>query len=145
MCCVTSSASTAKPDQAVRLALFGLFAEKGSAPSRAEVAQRAGVPEDEVAASYRRLHDSHVIVLDDHGELWMVNPFSAVPTDFVVHARGNHYFANCIWDALGVVALLGEGEVETPCPDCGEPLDATDGIGHFSVPAARWWEDIGHT
>jgi hypothetical protein len=103
------------------------------------------VTERQVSSSYRRLHDLHAIVLDDDGELWMVNPFSAVPTGFAVRARGRRYFANCIWDACGVVAMLGEGEIETRCPCCGEPLDATRGVGHFAVPAARWWDDIGDT
>jgi hypothetical protein len=132
-------------DRGVRLELFRLLAETGEPPSREQVASRAGVSEREVAQAYRRLHHTHAIVLDDHEELWMAAPFSAVPTGYVVHARGNEYFANCIWDAFGVVALLGEGEIETSCPDCGQPLDVSEGIGHFGVPAAHWWDDIGFT
>ena len=50
--------------------------------------------------------------------------------------------------------LGGTGRVETVCPDCGDPLvydadgyelRAAEGVVHFAVPAARWWENIGYT
>jgi hypothetical protein len=51
--------------------------------------------------------------------------------------------------------MLGvEGTVTTSCPDCGDPLELrveggalqpAEAVAHFSVPAARWWEDIGYT
>ena len=85
----------------------------------------------------------------------MANPFSAVPTAFKVMARGGSYYGNCVWDSLGIVALLGgEGSVETPCPDCSEPLRLhvlggtlveSEGVVHFSVPARHWWDDIVFT
>ena len=72
---------------------------------------------------------------------------------FRVEASGRTFFGNCIWDALGVVAMLGgTGTVHTWCPDCGEPLSVSveddrlrsgRGIVHFAIPAARWWDDIG--
>ena len=85
----------------------------------------------------------------------MANPFSAVPTMFRVRSEGRSYWGNCVWDALGVVALAGgSGRVETPCGDCGEAmalevrdgdLVSGEGIVHFAVPAARWWDNIGFT
>lgn len=141
---------------AVRIALYDLFVESGRCPSRDEVAAAAGVDAAEIGSAYQALHDSHVIVLGDDGEPWMVNPFSAVETPFSVEAGGRSFWGNCIWDALGVVAMLGgRGSVATPCPDCGEPLrvDVAGGrprhaggmIAHFAVPAAHWWDDIGFT
>jgi hypothetical protein len=61
-----------------------------------------------------------------------------------------------VWDSLGILAMLGtDGFVSTTCPDCGEPLvlRVVDGnvraepaaIGHFGVPVAHWWDDIGYT
>jgi hypothetical protein len=62
------------------------------------------------------------------------------------------YYGNCIWDALGIVSMLGgEGTVIARCLDCQEHvtlqvedrrLDESDGVVHFSVPARHWWDDI---
>jgi hypothetical protein len=113
-----------------------------------------GTERDQAMDAYRQLADAHVYVLEpgDPSRLRMANPFSAVPTSFRVTAPGRHYFGNCIWDALGIVSLVGgDGQVESSCPDCGDPLmlsvanrhlAVTEGVAHFSVPAARWWEDI---
>jgi hypothetical protein len=55
-------------------------------------------------------------------EIRMANPFSAVPTAYRVEAAGRRWYANCAWDALGVLgALAVDGRVESSCPDCGEP------------------------
>jgi Alkylmercury lyase len=85
----------------------------------------------------------------------MAPPFSAVPTAFRVQTPRGAYWGNCIWDGLGIVSMLGgEGTVETRCADCDEPMTLRieagglvdgDGLAHFAVPAARWWDDIGFT
>ena len=63
--------------------------------------------------------------------------------------------ANCAWDAFGICAALeSDGQIESSCPDCGEPLaidvrderpDDTSLLFHCLVPAARWWDDIVFT
>ena len=85
----------------------------------------------------------------------MANPFSAVPTAYRVHADGRWWYANCAWDAFGVLsALRVDGRVESSCPDCGEPYsfevteqttDRPDLLFHCLVPAAHWWDDIVFT
>lgn len=142
-------------DNEVRVALYRLFVERTRAPVPAELAAELDASISDVEASLRRLAEAHVIVLAPGSEyLWMANPLSAIATPFRVEAHGRSYFANCIWDAFGTVAMLGDaGRVDTWCPDCGEPLSAEvrsgevsgDGLIHFAVPAARWWEDIGFT
>lgn len=143
-------------DRDVRVALFAGIVREGSVPAPDEVARAAGVPPAELAASYRRLADAHVLVLAPgrEDEIWMANPFSATTTPFAVEVDDRAYHGNCIWDALGIVAMLGgTGSVRFPCPDCGEPLaidvrggePESDLLVHFAVPAARWWEDIGFT
>lgn len=147
-------------DSQVRLALYQQWIATGAAPSRADLAAMLGRPEVEIAASFERLAERRVLVLDPHSrELWMAMPFSAVPTRFQVTAGGWTYFANCAWDALGIAPMLGcDATIETVCADCGEPetIEIVNGrprlasghetgVVHFAIPAAEWWEDIGFT
>lgn len=85
----------------------------------------------------------------------MANPFSAVPTAYRVQADGRWWYANCAWDAFGVLAALDvEGRIESSCPDCGDPytvdvvgqaVDRPELLFHCLVPAAQWWDDIVFT
>jgi Alkylmercury lyase len=143
-------------DGVVRQAIYEAFAEGGVPPTRDSIAARVALPLERVAASYERLADAHVLVLDpDTREVWMAMPFSAVPTAFRVRAAGRAWWANCAWDAFGIAAATGtDVEIETTCADCGEriPLAVAGGaprgpaaVAHFAVPAANWWDDIGFT
>jgi alkylmercury lyase-like protein len=144
-------------DSDVRLHIYRTFVRTGRPPTAAESVRALGISEEEAADAYRRLHDGHVIVLEpDSLDVWMANPLSARPTGFQVRtADGRSYFGTCSWDGPGVLAMLGQdGTVSTTCPDCDEPLtmeikggelQPLDVVAHFAVPAARWWEDIGHT
>jgi hypothetical protein len=143
-------------DTRVRLALYERFVADGRAPSTAEVAEELDAALEAVEASFRRLEEARVIVLAPGTlNVWMANPLSAVPTAFRVETPRGAFWGNCSWDGLGVVAMLGgEGTVTTECPDCAEPialevssgeLAREEGVAHFAVPAARWWENIGFT
>jgi hypothetical protein len=142
-------------DQQVRLHIYDRFVNDGSPPTIDEAAGALGLPTTDVGNSYRRLADGRVIVVQPGTtDIWMANPFSAVPTPFTVRVGDRSWFGSCIWDALGVVAMLGgDGEVETFCPDCKEPLalavakyvvGPAQAVAHFAVPAAHWWDDIGY-
>jgi hypothetical protein len=141
-------------DRAVRLGIYRFFVDRGRPPVPAELCETIGMGQAAIEDTLRRLHENHVVVLAPGTPyIWMANPFSALPTPFVVDADDREWFGNCIWDALGIVAMLGgTGSVRTWCPDCREPLQVsvednqlTDGEGvvHFAVPAANWWDDIG--
>jgi hypothetical protein len=143
-------------DVELRTLTYRLFVELGRAPTAEEVAGAAGLTIAEVQASWRRLHDSHALVLDPStSEIRMANPFSAVPTAHRVHAAGRWWYANCAWDAFGILAALHvDGRVESSCPDCGEPIavevrgerpDDESFLFHCLVPAAHWWDDIVFT
>jgi hypothetical protein len=143
-------------DGHVRLAILERFAGSGEPPSAAEVASAIGEQEGTVAEAYSRRAAAHVLVLrPGTREIWMAHPFSAVPTGFHVETRRGPSYANCVWDALGIPAMLGtDARIATACADCGEPLELRvrggdlqplDWVAHFAVPAARWWDDIGHT
>jgi hypothetical protein len=83
----------------------------------------------------------------------MAHPFAGVPTDFRVNIGGREWFANCAWDGLAILALLGNGTLETHSPAGGESLrfEAAagvvhgQGIIHFLVPPRRFWDDIEFT
>jgi hypothetical protein len=147
-------------EQRVRLHVMEAIIGSGRAPTVAETARALGASEADAAEAVRRLAEDHAVVLAPATlNVWMANPLSAVPTAFQVTVAGRHHFGNCIWDALGIVAMLagseGDGRVSTWCPDCAAPLtlevagghpDPTlEAIAHFAVPAARWWENIGYT
>jgi len=144
-------------DNEIRVELYESFVSTGNAPTAASVAARLGTSAADVEASLRRLAEGRVLVLQPGTtNLWMLNPLSAVETPFRVHAAGKRYFGNCIWDSLGIAAMLAvTAQIEARCPDCDAPLylsvsrDAVDTsedyVGHFAVPAARWWDDIGYT
>jgi Alkylmercury lyase len=143
-------------DAEVRLEVYRFFVAQGRPPVPAEVAKTVATDQASVEGSLRRLAEGHVLVLAPGTPyIWMANPLSAIPTPFQAEAGGRRFFGNCIWDALGVVAMLGgTGTVSTWCPDCREPISVTvadnrlasgEGVVHFAVPAAHWWDDIGFT
>ncbi len=148
--------TSASLDDRVRLEIYGHFLRKGRPPTVGEAARKLHEAEHEVGAAYRRLEAARVIVLAPGTlNVWMANPLSAVPTPFAVEAEDRFFWGNCIWDAFGVLAMLGcDGRVETGCGDCQEPialnvvggeLEPTEEVAHFAVPAARWWENVGFT
>ncbi len=147
---------TAELDNRVRLALYERFVDEREPPSATDVADALGISTQDAEDAFRRLDEAHVIVLmPGTSAIWMANPLSAVPTAFRVETPRGEFWGNCIWDGLGVVSMLGgDGTVETKCPDCEEPMSLRvenyelldgDGLAHFAVPAARWWENIGFT
>ena len=139
-------------DLRLRNDVYRRFVELGRAPRFDELG-----PAGEVEAGMRRLHEAHALVLErDGSRIRMANPFSAIPTPHRVRARGRWWYANCAWDAFGILAALGEaGHVASSCPDCAEAIDLdirggelVDGGGHVfhvNVPAAHWWDDIVFT
>ena len=142
-----------KADIDLRNLTYGRLRTLGRAPTAAEIASELGVSEDDVRAGWRRLHDAHALVLNHAtAEPRMLNPFSAIPSAYRVHADGHWWYANCAWDAFGILgALRADGRLEGSCPDCGEALavevadgrlDDTSLLFHCLVPASQWWNDI---
>lgn len=143
-------------DIALRNDTYRMFVSLGRAPSAEEIGTTSGRSVADVLAGWQRLHHAHALVLNATGsEIRMANPFSAVPTAYRTHAAGRWWYANCAWDAFGVLAALhGDGRIEASCPDCGEPVkvavhgerpDDDSLLFHCLVPAGRWWEDIVFT
>ncbi|MGO8947607.1 MAG: organomercurial lyase [Ktedonobacterales bacterium] len=143
-------------DQQVRSYIYDVLFTQGTVPTAATVAAGLACPPGDVVAAFQRLAQGHVIVLQrDSDEILMANPFSAVPTPFQVEVDGRSYWGNCIWDALGVLAMLKrDGRILASCGDCnasmtllvsnGVVVDAP-GVAHFSVPSKQWWDNIVFT
>lgn len=138
----------------VRVRLYELFVSSGRCPSKSELAADLRCTSNQVTDAFTDLAAAHMLVLQEGGEVLMANPLSAVPTSFVVETTGERsYYGNCIWDALGVVAMLGgEGRVIASCGWCGQSMTVSaaggqvasdpEGIVHFALPAKQWWDDI---
>jgi hypothetical protein len=143
-------------DRDARLAVYHSFVECGAPPTVAETAAALDVSVQDATEVYRRLEAAHEIVLAPGTlNVWLANPFSAVPTAFRVRGTRGEWWGSCIWDALGIPAMLGESAaIATTCADCGDQfelrvsgdaLEPVDGVAHFAVPARSWWENIGYT
>ena len=72
-------------DYEVRRYVYDHVMNKGLPPTTAETASALSTTPDDVAASFRLLADGHILVLQrGSDEILMANPFSAVPTPFLV-------------------------------------------------------------
>jgi hypothetical protein len=141
----------------VRVAIYRSFVETGRPPMPAELAAQLGASLDDVEDALRSLAEQDVIALiPGTSFVWLAHPFSAAAAPFRVTSGARRWDAICVWDALGILALVeADGRVETSCPDCGESLavevagEAVHGprgaLAHFGVPASRWYEDVGYT
>ena len=141
-------------DENVRHVVYDIVMQEGVPPSAARVAEKIGETVQNVLAAFVRLAENRMQVLQPRGEILMAGPFSAVPTPFKVTTSGYSTYANCIWDAMGIPAMLNsDAVVDTNCADCGEQanLRVTAGVPtgsgfmHFVVPARLWWTHIIYT
>jgi len=139
----------------VRQAIYSHTVATGHTPSVQEVAAVEQLDVTVVAAAFKALAESHVVVLrPGTTQLWSAPPFSAVPTSFRVHGATASWYAPCAWDMFGVPAATKEDAIlEARCAWSGDPLPATvrrgvvegDGVVHLEVPARRFWDDIFYT
>jgi hypothetical protein len=143
-------------DTQVKLSIYRIFAETGQRPSPADVAAHAGADVASVLAVFPRLRLQRVLALEaDGATIRMAPPFSGIQTQHRVIVDGKQYFANCAWDALGIIAALHKpGEVHSRCEQSGEPLRLevslegpakSSWLFHCLVPASKWWDDIVFT
>lgn len=123
-------------ERAVHRAILRGFAEKGSPPRAARLAEfAAGVP---IAAVLDSLQESDVIQLDGMGRISSAYPFSSIPTAHRVTIAGDvEVHAMCAVDALGISAMLGGRHVgiASADPRTAEAITvAVDGAEVTAVP-----------
>ncbi|HEY3054751.1 MAG TPA: organomercurial lyase [Thermoanaerobaculia bacterium] len=155
-------------DDRVRCVIYDIAMREGVPPTSQRVGGILGIGSNDVLESFRRLADAHMIVLRDDGEILMAGPFSAVATPFRVSAgpspgasrhplpegEGLSCYGNCIWDALGIPAMLhADAIIDTTCAQSSTPAQLSvmdgqltgDGLMHVVVPARLWWLHIVYT
>jgi Alkylmercury lyase len=144
----------------LRQFIYRHFIREDRAPTVAEMAVALSSPVRktglrQVRATLERLAQTHAFVLQETGELWRAAPLSAVPTAFPVRSGKRAWYGNCIWDALGIPAMLHQNaRIDASCGCCNYEmvlrveegrLFAPKGIIHIAVPARHWYEDIVFT
>jgi hypothetical protein len=142
-------------DNRLRLFVYGQMIRKGKCPTVAEMAKGLPSSAAKVRAALSRLSETHAFMLQENGELWRVAPFSAVATAFPVTIGKHTWFANCIWDALGIPAMLGKNaRIGAACGCCNQDMPveirsgkliADEAIIHIAVPARDWYKDVVFT
>ena len=142
-------------DARLRQYIYDHVIREQRAPTVAAMAVALSAPVFKIRAALQRLSQSHAFVLQESGELWRAAPFSAVPTAFPVRVGKKSYYGNCIWDALGIPAMLHkDAQIDASCGCCNYEmtvqvkngrLRAPKGIIHIAVPARRWYEDVVFT
>src|SRR5262245_48943179 len=143
-------------DTELRQAVYRWVISRGEIPTSDQIAHAANISKQEVLDGFLRLADAHVLVLQNNSEILMAMPFSAVPTPFLITARGrSHYYANCAWDAFGVpIMLRSDGKISSACGCCGTAIHISirggaiqsgEGIVHFAIPAKHWWDNVVYT
>jgi len=115
----TGTPAAGAPDVRVRAHIYDRLIWGERMPLAVEIAGGLGLSLDEVRASFRRMKEGHVLVLQEGDEeILMANPFSAVPTPFLVEVSGRSRWGNCIWDAMGIAAMVKENaRITTGCGD----------------------------
>lgn len=142
-------------DSRLRLFVYREMIRTGQCPAVAEMAEFLKTPVKSIRAGLSRLSESHAFMLQEDGELWRVAPFSTIPTAFPVRVAKRSWFGNCIWDALGIPAMLGKNaQIGASCGCCNlaMPIEVRDrklragrGIIHIAVPAREWYKDVAFT
>jgi hypothetical protein len=142
-------------DNRLRIAVYRYTIRTGNVPTVAQAAKVIGSTVRQVRSGLLRLSRTHAFMLQANGELWRAAPFSAVPTAFPVSFKKRSCYANCIWDALGVPAMLGcDAQIGASCGCCNYemPVGIRDGrlvpdhgIIHIAVAASEWYKDVVFT
>jgi hypothetical protein len=140
-------------DLTLRTIVYRHFANTAESPALDAMCEATGATKEQVKDGYRRLYAKRMLVpADDFASIRMAPPFSGVPTQHRATVNGKEYFANCAWDAFGVVSALGgTGDILSRCEQTLEPLalhltgnepPLSRWLFHCVIPAAQWWNDI---
>jgi len=150
-----SSRSADQVDARLRLFVYRHLILRGRAPLLAEMAKALGRPLRQIRTALEHLSQSHAFMVQENGELWRAAPFSAIATAFPVRMGKKSWWGNCIWDALGIPAMLHQdAKIDAACACCNYTMTLQvtkgkllqqEGIIHIAVPARDWYKDVVFT
>jgi hypothetical protein len=103
-----------------------------------------------VVSSFGRLAGEHrLALLPGTNRVWMAHPFSGVETGHKAIVGAGSWNANCAWDSLALLSLIGDGTAvapdDQPTWTVSSGVVEPAGYVHLMVPARRFWDDIGFT
>ncbi|MEE8406666.1 MAG: hypothetical protein V3S32_05910 [Acidimicrobiia bacterium] len=139
-------------DRQVRAQIYRLFSGGTTVVDEAVIARSRGWVTEDVEDSLDRLAETHLIKLaeGDH-RVEMAHPFSGAGTGYRSVVGDRSWNANCAWDALAILAIMGDGEASAPGAD-GDVVWSVqngkvspEGVVHLLIPARRFWDDIEFT
>ena len=140
----------------IRHFVYNHFADTTLPPSVEDTTVHFNISTEEAGEYYKELNNRHAFFLEsDTLSIRMAWPFSAIPTDFKVHANGKTYYGNCAWDMLGVPALLQcDAVMDAKFTESNESvqLEVKEGkvsnselLIHFPVAFSHWYDDLVFT
>ena len=139
-------------DRQVRAQIYRHIVASGLGPTASQLADARGWPPEEVDEAFRRLEKEHRIALVPGGsQVWMAHPFSGVETGYRSISKSGSWYANCAWDALAILSLMGDGravltrENDELIWEVRNGRVTPEGVIHVQVPAAQFWDDVGFT
>lgn len=135
-------------EREVRAKVYEMFRGGSLEVNPDGLARRGGWARDAVERALTNLETEHRLVLKSDGSVQMAHPFSSVDTGYQARIGDQVWHANCAWDALAILALLGDGRVEGPGGLTWEVRDGQvqpQGFVHLAVPVRRFWDDIVFT
>ena len=93
-------------NSSLHFVIIDTFLNRGCAPTVEELAHKFAVDPPRMCDALRSLEDYHGVVLHpDCCEIWVVHPFSTVPTGFLVANGEREWWGNCAWCSLGLAAI----------------------------------------
>lgn len=142
-------------DQDLRGLLTAWIAERGRAPSTAELAETAGVPVAQASEGLGRLAAANALLLHPGTDRpWVVHPFALSPSLCWVQTDRRGYWASCLYCGFGIAAALRcdavitaryGGEAETVRYEVANgTVSPTSDVFHLSLPVRHWWDNVVH-
>lgn len=144
-------------EKRIRLFIYEFMLSSDRCPTLNEISLEAGLTPLATKQVLQQLETTHsaIVLSPGSGNVWLADPFAALPTPYPVISGSHSWFGMCVWDALGILVVADrDGRAPTLCPVSGEALEleveagslaSSPGVVHFAVPASEWWKNIGFT